>query len=80
MVVELSTKFSTSSQSALRIELTDLQSTVEMLAASNRREFGKLWKRSEASPPPLPLPSNGHDADDKEFTAMVALQSASAPK
>jgi len=75
LVHDLSTKFSTSSPAALRVELSDLQSTLEMLAASNRREFGKLWKRVPGSTEPngAALPVEG------DIAAMLALQSTPPP-
>jgi hypothetical protein len=73
MVVELSTKFSTSSQSA-PVSNSRTRSRRSKCRLEPPR-VRKLWKRS-GPPPPLLLLSNGHDADDKEFTAMVALQSA----
>lgn len=44
-VSELSTKLSTSSTAALNVRLNELEAALDQLQRSNRREFGKLWKR-----------------------------------
>jgi hypothetical protein len=43
-VVELSTALSTSSNAALRVHVDEVESALETLQRSNRRELGKLWK------------------------------------
>ena len=76
---DLSTKLSTGTNAALRVELTDLQSALEMLAASNRREFGKIWKRLggvQGGSPREPLLADV----DEELAAILALQSAPTPE
>jgi len=46
-VDKLSTDLSTSAPVTIAARLDDLQGALMQLRDSNRREFGKLWKRSE---------------------------------
>lgn len=62
------------SNATLRAELVDLRGAVEVLAASNRKELGRLW--SKLAPPKT---NGAAAANDEQFEAMVALQRAPDP-
>jgi hypothetical protein len=66
------------SPTALAARLEDLNAAVDSLAASQRKQFGRVWGTlgAERAAP------NGHDRDaiDPELQALLALQTAPTPK
>lgn len=69
---------------AVTAAIEDLRTAVASINATNRREFGALWKRVGLSRAVAQaeneLPLGGPAANDDAFTAMIALQSADPVK
>ena len=65
-------KLSTSSSTAMLVRINELESALEALQKSNRREFGKLWKQGAPA-------AHVNDVDDggtgnDELDAFLELQ------
>lgn len=54
---------------ALRVEVDELRAEVEALRASNRKEFGKLWRRLRDAPE-----ADGSLTGDPKLDAILAAQ------
>lgn len=72
IVHELSARIERGSTTGLRADLDSLVARVETLAASNRREFGKLHAAKAAPAPAAEL----HGPDGDEIAETIALQRA----
>lgn len=76
-LAELEHKLSTSSSTALLVRINELESALEQLQKSNRREFGKLWKVAWGERVPEDRPNGQQQpVGDPEFEALMALQRA----
>lgn len=62
-------ELSKSSQTKLRVDVDDLRAVIEQMAASHRRELGKVWGRIGAAPE-----LHQHEAADDELQAFLNLQ------
>jgi hypothetical protein len=74
-LAELSTKVETTSGAALLVQINDVASALESLARSNRREFGRLWKRTPGETNAIAVPAE-QPVDAPACENWVAAQSA----
>lgn len=68
-VAELSTALSTSSNAALRVHVDEVESALESLQRSNRKELGKLWKLLGARDEP-PVPTAPESKDERRAAIL----------
>jgi len=74
------------SPAAVTAAIEDLRTALAQVQATNRREFGSIWKRLGLSRRPPPVDEAEDDvrdiepANDDSFTAMLALQSTDPVK
>lgn len=73
-------RISSTSQATLRAELDDLRGALDVIRASNRKEFGALWGRMGGRSSGQTSILNGETGEplqgDDELDALLALQRA----
>lgn len=78
-VAEIKNTIATTSPSALRARVDELEAEIEALRGSVRKQFGQVWHKFRGEP----TSSNGAVGSaepDAELAAFLKLQSASTPK
>lgn len=79
-LTEISGRVTSTSTSQLRAELDDLRGALDVIRASNRKEFGALWGRMGGRGADRAKTFDGATGlplgDDDELEAVLALQAA----